>query len=340
MFIMLDMFSSVSSFHRFTTDSRLCVSFEFLCRLMSVIPRYIRVPRDVRMLLNQSSFDDIVQNLVFRFGLESKKNVKRYDDADADILVISIDRHTSDDELKSSYQTWQRLVEKEQRHVVVIEDDGDFLKGEWKSWSEDYRNTENEEVGSWMFLPPLTVLTGPMFAGKTSRLLEYVRYAEKQDKNNTWILKPEVDTRSVGFVRSHQGEMYPVTKSLKQNLREITCDNGTLVFIDEAQFFDDSIVEFCMNTIKTQPQSAIIAAGLDFDFQREPFGHMHRIIEQATKLLSFPSAISVERFLSTCRICGSPAPYTMRSSNIDTQILIGSSDAYYPACEEHHKKIS
>ena len=49
------------------------------------------------------------------------------------------------------------------------------------------------------------------------------------------------------------------------------------------------------------------------------------------------SPIRVETLLSKCRVCSSPAAYTMRSSNIETQILIGASDAYYPVCEEHHE---
>ena len=242
-----------------------------------------------------------------------------------------LDRNTSD----RSFEICQRLVESKERHVVVIEDDSVSNRTFYDA------QKKVEELEPWMWLPALTVLKGPMFAGKTSRLLDFLQCSEGSDKDRVKILKPEIDTRSRGFVKSHRGEAYPVTESLQQSLKDVKYDDGTFILIDEAQFFDESIVDFCVNTIKTQPRSAIVTAGLDFDFQRKSFGYLNHLVEILTtthqKEQQAYSPIRVENLLSECRVCGSPAAYTMRSSNIKTQVLIGASDEYYPVCEEHHQ---
>lgn len=298
------------------------------------IPKYLRIPQDIKKLLRSSS-SEIVQNLAFRFRRE-RKNVSIVDsfsgcyDRNADVLLMLLDRDTSD----HSFEICQRLVESKERHVVVIEDDS-------VSSNRTFYDKKVEELEPWMWLPALTVLKGPMFAGKTLRLLEFLRCTEGADKDLVKILKPEIDTRSRGFVKSHRGEAYPVTESLQQSLKDVKYDDGTFILIDEAQFFDESIVDFCMNTIKTQPRSTIVTAGLDFDFRRRSFGYLNHLVEILTtthqKEQQAYSPIRVENLLSECRVCGSPAAYTMRSSNIKTQVLIGASDEYYPVCEEHHQ---
>jgi thymidine kinase len=105
-------------------------------------------------------------------------------------------------------------------------------------------------------------------------------------------------------------------------------DDVEVVAIDEAQFFDASIVEVA-NTLADRGIRVIIA-GLDQDYRGVPFGPMPQLLavaEYVTKL----NAICVK--------CGNPASRTQRLIKDDHTVLVGASDIYQARCRNCHEVI-
>ena len=110
----------------------------------------------------------------------------------------------------------------------------------------------------------IEVIAGSMFSGKTEELIRRLRRAEFA-KQKVEIFKPAIDTRySDEEVVSHNASSIRSTPvSSSQNILLLSGDVD-VVGIDEAQFFDDGIIEVC---IKLANQGIrVIVAGLDMDF--------------------------------------------------------------------------
>lgn len=102
--------------------------------------------------------------------------------------------------------------------------------------------------------------------------------------------------------------------------------------IDEAQFFDDGIVEVA-NQLADQGKRVIVT-GLDTDFRGEPFGCMPVMIAMADK---------VEKLNAICMVCGEAATRTQRLVNgkpanyHDPIVIVGASEMYEARCRRHHE---
>lgn len=93
------------------------------------------------------------------------------------------------------------------------------------------------------------------------------------------------------------------------------------VAIDEAQFFDDDIVEICK--ILAKQKKRVIVAGLDTDYKGEPFGPMPHLMCEADY---------VDKLRAICVVCGNPATYTQRTSKDSQRVVIGETDIYEARC--------
>ncbi|WP_068673820.1 thymidine kinase [Oceanobacillus sp. Castelsardo] len=177
------------------------------------------------------------------------------------------------------------------------------------------------------------VICGSMFSGKSEELIRRVRRATYAHLT-VQVFKPAIDDRyDETEVVSHNG-MSTVARPINriEEIFEHINPNVDIIAIDEAQFFDDAIVEIAEQLAKNGVR--VIAAGLDTDFRGEPFGPMPQLMaisESTTKL----NAI--------CPICGSPASRTQRlingkpASYDDPIILVGASESYEPRCRHHHE---
>ena len=124
-----------------------------------------------------------------------------------------------------------------------------------------------------------------MFSGKTEELIRRLRRAEFANQK-ILLVKPKIDDRyHRENVVSHRGssfEAYCVDSSAEiLNL----WDHQRVVAIDEAQFFDEGIVEVCTELARRNVR--VIIAGLDMDFTGAPFGpmpHLLSIAEYVTKV--------------------------------------------------------
>lgn len=179
----------------------------------------------------------------------------------------------------------------------------------------------------------LEVICGSMFSGKSEELIRRVRRAQFA-KQMIMVFKPEIDNRySEKSVVSHNGSSViaqPVSKA-ETILAEVT-DDVDIVAIDEAQFFDEKIIQVAQTLADRGHR--VILAGLDQDFRGEPFGPMPALMAAAEL---------VTKLQAVCAVCGSPASRTQRLINgqpaayDDPVILVGASESYEPRCRHHHE---
>ena len=173
------------------------------------------------------------------------------------------------------------------------------------------------------------LILGPMFAGKTTRLLERVKQLEESVSANVLLLKSDKDTRyAKDKVVTHDGrgrECFPV-KSLElevvvKTVGERKWNECDVVAVDEAQFLTN-LYEFC-RVAADEHDKIVLVAGLNGDFKRETFGEVQETL---------PLCDSVTKLTAKCK-CGRPALFSKRIVNVgDGQELVGGADKYLPAC--------
>jgi len=123
------------------------------------------------------------------------------------------------------------------------------------------------------------VVCGSMFSGKTEELIRRLKRAEFANQK-ILLVKPTVDDRyHAKNVASHQGTSFQaICLGSSTEILEIW-KREKVVAIDEAQFFDDEIVDVVNDLSKKGVR--VIIAGLDMDFMGEPFGPMPRLLSIA-----------------------------------------------------------
>ena len=167
----------------------------------------------------------------------------------------------------------------------------------------------------------IEVICGSMFSGKTEELIRRVRRAQIAQMP-TIIFKPQIDSRySETHIVSHN--KLKLESHLVNTPHEILdmAVNVSVVAIDEAQFFNDSILEVC-KTLASQGKRVVVA-GLDTDYRGVPFGPMPQLMCEADYL---------DKLRAICVKCGNPASYTQRTSLDSEQVVIGELDKYEARC--------
>ena len=179
----------------------------------------------------------------------------------------------------------------------------------------------------------IEVICGSMFSGKTEELIRRLKRVEFANQKAI-IFKPVTDMRySKNKVVSHDSneiESIPV----KSSTEIIKLAKGIdVIAIDEAQFFDNQIVKVC-NELANNGKRVIIA-GLDMDFEGNPFGPM-------------PNLMAVAEFVTKvhaiCTETGNLANYSHRISKNKELVLLGERNEYQPlsrsAFNKKYKKSS
>lgn len=177
----------------------------------------------------------------------------------------------------------------------------------------------------------IEVICGSMFSGKTEELLRRVRRAQIA-KQKVQVFKPILDNRySADHVQSHNANRIasrPIEKA--KEILDLIEDNTRVVGIDEAQFFDDTVVEVAQKLAYRGLQ--VIIAGLDMDFRGQPFGPMPKLLSVAEE---------VTKLSAVCVICGNPAHRTQRIAGPvgadATRIVVGAKDLYEARCRFCHE---
>ena len=163
----------------------------------------------------------------------------------------------------------------------------------------------------------IEVICGSMFSGKTEELLRRVKRA-KIAKQKIKIFKPKKDVRyDKKKVISHdQNSIKSKPVSNPGKIIKLS-EKFEVIGIDEAQFFDDSIVEVC-NELANQGKRVIVS-GLDMDYTGKPFGPMPNLLAIAEY---------VTKVHAVCSKSGKMASYTHRIVESDDLILLGDTKKY------------
>ena len=167
----------------------------------------------------------------------------------------------------------------------------------------------------------IEVICGSMFSGKTEELIRRMKRAQFA-KQKVEIYKPGIDVRySEDQVVSHDSHSIPSTPIDSPASMLLLSSDVEVVGIDEAQFFDETIIEVVQALANRGVR--VIIAGLDTDFMGKPFGPMPALMAVAE---------SVQKVHAICVKCGSPANHSHRLSSSDQLVVLGEKDIYEPLC--------
>ena len=175
----------------------------------------------------------------------------------------------------------------------------------------------------------IEVICGSMFSGKTEELIRRLRRA-KFAHLKVEIFKPMIDVRySEEEVVSHNATSILSTPEESSSSILLLSHDVDVVGIDEAQFFDDGIIEVCQKLANSGIR--VIVAGLDMDYLGKPFGPMPTLMAIAEH---------VDKVHAICVKCGDPAQHSHRLSESDKLVELGETDKYEPLCRHCFNKAN
>ena len=181
-----------------------------------------------------------------------------------------------------------------------------------------------------MFLEPhfkgqrsgwIEVICGSMFSGKTEELIRRLKRA-KIANQKVEIFKPAVDQRydKTNVVSHDMNTILSTPVSHSSKITELAA-GFSVVGIDEAQFFDQGLVDVCQEL--ALKGTRIIIAGLDMDYLGKPFGPM-------------PDLLAVAEYITKvhaiCSHCGNLATHSYRLTAVADQVMLGAKQEYEPRC--------
>ena len=173
----------------------------------------------------------------------------------------------------------------------------------------------------------IEVVCGSMFSGKTEELIRRLRRAQFANQKIA-IFKPAIDRRySDVEVVSH--DFHKISSTPVSSASEMldVPEDIQVVGVDEAQVFDESLVDVCQTLANRGVR--VIVAGLDTDFKGVPFGPIPMLMAVAE---------DVQKVHAICVRCGSLANYSHRLSKSEDLVLLGEKDVYEPLCRDCYLK--
>lgn len=180
----------------------------------------------------------------------------------------------------------------------------------------------------------LEVITGSMFSGKSEELIRRIRRA-RYAKQKLLVFSPSIDNRyGENGIYSHDKSNFKAYSISNINqMYELLYANPDVevIGIDEIQFFDKKIVEFCETCVSLGKR--VVVAGLDLDFRAIPFEPLPYLMAIADK---------VDKLSAICTVCGNRAYASQRlidsmpAYDDDPLVAIGSTEQYEARCRLHH----
>lgn len=170
----------------------------------------------------------------------------------------------------------------------------------------------NEQFG-W-----IEVICGSMFSGKTEELIRRIKRAQIANQKIK-VFKPMIDSRSKNYIESHDKSKLESTELKHSSEILNTVENCQVVAIDEAQFFDNGIVDVCNQLANNGIR--VIVAGLDMDYLGNPFGPIPNLMAVAEY---------VTKVHAVCKKSGNIANYSFRKNKKKDIVVIGEKDKYEP----------
>ena len=188
-------------------------------------------------------------------------------------------------------------------------------------------------------VPKLKLYVGPMFSGKSTKLLQQIdRY--KFAQKNVICFKPKMDNRytSEGFIVTHNDVHVKchLVDSGKELLtlfdKENEKNNYSVVAVDEAFMIDD-IAQACLNLFYNKKLDVLVSS-IDLSASLVPFEDVSVLLSHATH---------IKKCKAVCTECGADASYTLRKFQVNnslSEIRVGGSDLYEARCLQHHSDIN
>ena len=165
------------------------------------------------------------------------------------------------------------------------------------------------------------MICGSMFSGKTEELIRRLKRA-KIARQKVEIFKPSIDIRySEDQIVSHDSNSILSTPVDSSGSILLLSSDVDVIGIDEAQFFDDGLPNVCRQL--AAQGTRIIVAGLDMDYQGNPFGPMPQLMAIAD---------DVTKVHAICVKCGRLATNSFRTVDNDKKVLLGEMNEYKPLC--------
>lgn len=191
----------------------------------------------------------------------------------------------------------------------------------------------------------LEIIIGPMFAGKSSAILQRVK-REQSIGTKVLIVTSAIDTRyvaNVNLVKTHDSQVAEAVgiRNMDDIFQLKEFDDSSLVIIEEAQFF--AKLYSSVRTIVEVFGKNVVVVGLDGDSDRKPFGEILQLI---------PLCDSVTKLKALCKRCafgfgfglGSGSATGIRKDAIfsacftgkEGQVSVGGDDKYEAVCRNHY----
>lgn len=169
----------------------------------------------------------------------------------------------------------------------------------------------------------IEIVCGSMYSGKTEELIRRLKRAGIA-RQKVEIFKPDTDIRyDETAVVSHNDNRIPSTPVPAAVNILLLASEADVIGIDEAQFFDEGLVEVC--SILANRGKRVIVAGLDMDFRGMPFGPIPKLMAIAEE---------VTKVHAVCMDCGYTANFSHRLNDNENLVLLGEKDLYVPLCRE------
>lgn len=172
----------------------------------------------------------------------------------------------------------------------------------------------------------LTVICGPMYAGKTTETLKRVLWARNGQGQVVRVFKPAFDDRYAETeIVSHDG-----LRTAAESIRVLPTDtyDANLIVIDEVQFFPAHVEGDLIGFVQDHLLRGInvVAAGLDMDWQGKPFPATASLLGMADEVL---------KIHANCTVCGKAARKTAKTAGGTDSIELGAGDKYEARCNAH-----
>jgi thymidine kinase len=179
----------------------------------------------------------------------------------------------------------------------------------------------------------IELIVGPMFSGKSEELIRRLKRA-RIARQRVACYKPDIDLRyhrtAIASHSSHTHDACTVTniEALKAALLPGIHDID-VIGIDEAQFFDDTIIPLTVELVHLGKR--VLIAGLDTTFNAEPFGPIPALMAIADE---------VAKLSAVCMVCGAPAIHTQRLGQSQERVLVGAAGLYEARCRTHFQPFT
>ena len=172
----------------------------------------------------------------------------------------------------------------------------------------------------------IEVICGPMFSGKTEELIRRLVRAQYA-KQRVAIFKPKTDNRySDDYIVSHnKRKIKSIIVESSDNIYQYK-DEADVFGIDEAQFFDDKLIDIVNKLAEIDKR--VVVAGLDKDYTGKSFGPIRQLMIDAEY---------VSKVNAICISCGDPASFTQRISAEKDLVVVGETDKYEARCRKCFK---